>query len=170
MISGIENIRTMFGIFHDGDLCFRKEENGLLSFEVGIRYLAERINPAYKSFSLGLDRPRRLVFKPWWPEGHALYETLIEGVSLFSHELEILSARLEGDGLSIVCNANTDADFSGGELYLEVDSAVVSDEGGLEWSLDELSGLCEGYWHDWKLEHSQRRAKAAGMTGDDPNT
>ena len=162
MISGIENLRAMFGVFHDGDLRFHGEQDGALDFEIGILYLAERVNPAYKSFSLRLSKPRRFVFKPWWPEGHALHGTSIEGDSLFSHELEILYARLEGNGMSISCNANTDADFRGGDLYLEAESAVVLDEGSKEYSLDELISLCQGYWRDWKSKHSQRRANATG--------
>ncbi len=169
MISGIENIRTMFGILHDGDLRFCKEEAGALSFHVEIRYLTERIDPAYKSLLLRLDQPRRLVFKPWWPEGHPLYGTLIEGVSLFRHELEILYARAEGGGLSVSCNANTDADFSGGDLYLEADAAVVLDESGRDYSLDELRSLCEGYWQDRKREGSHSKVKTARVNTDDPN-
>ena len=55
-IEGLENIMAMFSVFHDGGIsnCVKRGQN--LEFGVDIQYLAERINPSFRTFGVVLER------------------------------------------------------------------------------------------------------------------
>ncbi len=149
-IEGIENILTMFSVFHDGDIRHCTKENSTLQFEVEIHYLTERINPSYRAFRVTLYGVNNLSFTTWPDDAEAKPDTFTDIGTIFTPKLEILSAEAENSSIKVACNQPlSKLGYCGGFLKLNVNSAVVSDEAGKEYSIEELCSLSSGYWDEW---------------------
>lgn len=64
-IEGSSNISDVFSIFHDGGIVRCHEENRSLLLKVEIQYLAERVNPAFRKFSVLLEDVKDVHFATW---------------------------------------------------------------------------------------------------------
>ncbi len=149
-IEGLENILSMFSVFHDGDISHCIKENLILQFEVEIQYLTERINPSYRVFRIILYGVTNLSFTTWPDDAEAKPDTFTEISEIFTPELEILSAEVENNSIKVACNQPLPKlGYCGGFLKLNVNSAVVKDEAGKEYSIEELCSLSNGYWDEW---------------------
>ena len=148
MIEGLENLRTLFGVFHDGDILLLAHGEGRLELAIEIPYLAKQIDPNCRAFILKMQGVRGFSFQPWLPADQAQREPVTDPERAFGFDLEVLSCEINADGLSIWCNADGD-DFSCGGLALKADSAMLSDESGRECTLDEVLEIARGYWDDF---------------------
>lgn len=154
MISGVVSLSKLFSIFHDGCIVGHASQGSSLTLDVEIQYLADLINPDYTSFRLIMRAVDGLLFRTWPNDADAEGEQLTSASLIFAPELEILNASSEGDALKIMCNQSSgEWNYCGGELLLKVDSASVFDQGGREYSIDELEFICERYWSDWKTRN-----------------
>ena len=150
MITGIENLRFLFNIFHDGGIVHYAQKGCDLELDIEIMYLAERVNADYRTFRLTLEKTQ-LVFETWPKDITAKPARVSAYAQIFHPELEILGAEIEGDVLNVACNqSSVDSDYCGGNLLLRAESAIVADEGGKSYSIEELQELCRNYWEDWK--------------------
>jgi hypothetical protein len=153
VISGSEDLSEIFSIFHDGEIVNYASDGSDLELKVEIMYLAERVDPDYRSFQLRLHNVRDINFETWPKDSAAEPAKLFSIPQIFEPELEISGAEPEGDSIKIICNQSSpQCEYSGGTLLLQADYALVTDEGGKEYSLEELRQICSGYWSDWKNE------------------
>ena len=149
-IEGIESIRDIFSIFHDGSLLSCVDEGGELSLEVEIEYLAKRIDPNFKRFSVRLFEVSDINFSTWPSDLAAKPATLTKLVEIFAADLEVLEGNFKGDLIEVVCNQHSsEFGYCGGELRFRCRRATVTDEAGKEYSIEELGALSKGYWDEW---------------------
>jgi hypothetical protein len=149
-IDGLENINTIFSIFHDGEIGRCVKTDSHLEFDVHIQYLAERINPTFRTFSVALDGVEALYFTTWPDDANAEPVVVADVESIFTKELEILSGEIENGAIKVACNQPLPGlGYCGGFLNLKAKSAFVKDEAGKEYSIEELCSLSESYWNEW---------------------
>jgi len=149
-IDGLENINTIFSVFHDGEINRCVKTNSHLEFDVHIQYLAERINPAFKKFSVVLEGVEELHFTTWPDDANAKPDVLADVGSIFTEELEILSGEIKNGAIEVACNQPLpNLGYCGGFLNIKAKSAFVSDEAGKEYSIEELCSLSTSYWNEW---------------------
>ncbi|MEG3438471.1 hypothetical protein V0288_15170 [Pannus brasiliensis CCIBt3594] len=153
-VENLEKISDIFSIFHDGKIVFCHLENSSLLMEVEIRYLAERIDPAFRKFIIRLYDVKDLYFFPWPSDRSSEPDVLREIDTIFKPELEILDANCEEDQIKVICTQHSlELDYFGGELSLSATSAEVLDEAGKNYSIEELDTLCKSYWDEWANQH-----------------
>jgi len=150
VITGLENLKNMFSIFHDGCILNYEVREGNLVLEVEIQYLAQRISNKFKCFQISLENVEDLSFSPWYDDpSDKRAITTVE--KIFTPELEILSAETEGKYLKIACNQPLpNLGYCGGDLYLKTSSALITDEANKSYSISELTTLCSEYWKEWR--------------------
>ncbi|MES3025338.1 MAG: hypothetical protein V4857_27500 [Pseudomonadota bacterium] len=150
MISGIEDLSDIFSIFHDGEISRFSMEGDNLDLEIEIMYLAKRVSPSYRKFQVSLQHVQNISFRTWPNDLESEPATLSSLSHIFKAKLEILSGGSSGDFLTVICNqASPSFEYCGGTLYLLADHAFVEDEGGLEYSIDDLRKLSKEYWDEW---------------------
>jgi hypothetical protein len=149
-IEGLENVRDIFSILHDGSISSYALNGDDLTLEVEIRYLAERVKPEFRKFNVQLFGVGNVRFSTW-PSDLKSPPVLITRVqNIFDAELEILEGTLRDDEIEVICNQhNSDRSYCGGELRFRCARAEVRDERGKDYSIEELNALCRGYWDDW---------------------
>ncbi len=153
-ITGNGNICTLFSIFHDGDIVNAKQQGNHWLFEISIPYLAERIDPSFTSFSLTLEQVEQLYFTTWPDDLSAAPDVIRNPEIFFSAELEILSAKTEGNLINIACNQSLpELGYCGGMLHIECASAQVTDPTGKAYSISEFEALGTAYWNNWKQKN-----------------
>lgn len=149
-IEGLENITTMFSVFHDGGFANCVQHGQSLNFSVNIQYLADRINLSYRAFSVSLEAVEYLSFTTWPDDAAAKPDVVTDIELIFTPELEILSGEIENDSIKIACNQPLPGlGYCGGFLNLKAQCAVVKDEVGKEYSIEELCSLRDSYWNEW---------------------
>lgn len=150
MISGQKNIAEIFSIFHDGVIASYLSSNDGLLLVIEVRYLAQRINPAYTKFLVCLFEAKDVQFHPWPNNADNSSQPITAVDEIFKPRLDILQGEVRDKIIEIVCNqASPTFPYSGGELQFHAESAAVSDESGRFWSLEELAELCKAYWDEW---------------------
>jgi hypothetical protein len=153
-IDSLENINTMFSIFHDGEIVRCVTNNNELIMDVKIKYLAERINPKYESLYIVLENIEEISFTTW-PNNAELEEEIITDVrKIFKPELVILSSDIIGNLISVACSQSShEFEYCGGNLSLKAKSAKVKDESEKTYSLNELNTLSNEYWEEWSKKN-----------------
>ena len=137
MIEGLENLRALFAVFHDGRVNLRSKADASLEVSIQIRYLTQRINPEYTRFILSLREMGMFSYQPWVPPDQVQSKAITDPTIVFGFNLELISSDIKENRLAIWCNANPDDEgFSCGELSLNAQSAAVFDESGREYTLD----------------------------------
>jgi hypothetical protein len=102
-----------------------------LLLTVQIRYLAQRIDPAFTTFAVQLRLVEALRFSTWPKDSAAPPEVLREARAIFSPELDILSGESSDGLVRVACNQpSPQATYRGGELVFRAASAVVRDQDG----------------------------------------
>ena len=145
-----EEICAVFSIFHDGVIFRSSLDDNRLILAVRIKYLAERVNPAFEQFIVQVTGVANITFTTWPNDCRSKPTVIQEFRSIFKPELQILEAKPRDRQIEVICNqAATDFDYSGGELCCGAASIDVSDEAGKNYSVDELSKLCKEYWDNW---------------------
>jgi hypothetical protein len=149
MISGFENIRKIFSIFHDGSIVGMSENNSGIELTVEIIYLANRVKSSYESFSMFLHDAKQVSFDTWPSNNEVESFEIIDIYEIFKPELEILSAELEGNICKVACNQSSkEFEFCGGTLKFMCNKASVKDSGGKEYGIEELGEICSEYWEE----------------------
>ena len=142
MITGLDYLSSMFDVFHDGGLIFVAQDGADLVMQVEILYLAERVHPDYSLFNVRLQGVRNLSSRNLNNE-----EVLTDLPAIFADEFEILSANVVGDGLEVLCVKGFGDSLM---LSFRIESAVVTDEGGKDYSIEDLVELSNGYWEEFR--------------------
>jgi len=156
MITTQDDIVSIFNIFHDGSIVEYQSLGDVIILTIEILYLSERIDPKFNSFYLHLRGVENLKFVTWPNIAENEPDCFSDYSEIFKVDLEILSCKFANDTFNIFCNqADSVYDFCGGELSLNVNSAEVLDEAQKEYSIDELSELCSGYWEDWEQKNKK---------------
>ena len=151
MITGTDNLRDIFSIFHDGTIVNHELVPPGLRLEVEILYLAQRVHPQYRGFRVELHNAREISFATWPSDLNAPATQMDSLADIFAPQLDILGCEVEPSGLKISCNQSSPQwNYCGGELRLAADAATLTDAGGKEYSIDELRRLSEGYWNEWQ--------------------
>ena len=149
-IEGLESLKTIFSVFHDGEISHCVKNNSNLEFDVHIQYLAERISPVYRTFSVVLENVEGLYFTTWPNDAEAEPDVIIDAESIFTKELEILGGEIGNDSIKVTCNQPLPGlGYCGGFLHLKAKSAVVKDESGKTYTIKELCSLSSAYWDEW---------------------
>ena len=145
-----EDIAELFGIFHDGSIARGTRVGHATELVVEIEYLAERIRPSDRSFTIRMDDLEKLRFTPWADEGQPEIPAVTDFAEITRLDLGILSAEADGTRVKIACTQDRrHPDYCGGLLEMTVGECRVFDESGCEWSLEELRKLSDGYWSEW---------------------
>lgn len=150
MIICTDDIAALFNVFHDGDFTGAMYDGSDFLCEIGIPYLASRIDPNFDVFHLRLHGFRDSSLAVWPKDPADEPWIIFEPVSIFVPEPEILSGEVDGQYIKVYCNqGGPSMNYSGGELRFQCDGATVVDQSGKEWSLSELIDLSASYWEDW---------------------
>ena len=151
-----EKIAEVFGIFHDGCIAGATEVGRAAELVVEIEYLAERIRPADRKFTVRIDDLEQVRFAPWTEEGHSLAQDITGFAEIGSLDLGILSAEAEGPKVRIACTQDRPGfGYCGGFLEIVAEGCRVFDESGSEWPLEELRRLSDDYWIDWAARNKK---------------
>ena len=157
-IEGNSNIEAIFSIFHDGVISRHQVKGRELVLEVEIQYLAERINPTYRSFQVVLENVENIRFTTWSSGLKSESELITEPSIIFKPDLDILEGNIKEEQIQVICNqASSDFEYCSGELYFSATSAIVTDEAGKSYSIEELDILCKGYWGEWATKNQQSK-------------
>ncbi|WP_341644080.1 hypothetical protein [Thauera sp. SDU_THAU2] len=149
-IDGLENVRDIFSIFHDGSISACALDGDDLTLEVEIQYLAERVNPGFRKFKVRLFGVSNVRFSTWPSDMKSDSAVLTDVPDIFDADLEILEGNLSGEEIEVVCNQHSSSlPYCGGELRFHCLRFEVTDEGGKGYSIEELSELSQGYWDEW---------------------
>lgn len=149
-IIGLENISTLFSIFHDGRICGYTFENDDLNLEVGILYLAQRVDSKFTKFSLKIKGVTGLKFVSWASPQKLDTETITDVEAVFSNGTEILSGKVIDDQVKVECCLHPSTPgYWGGDIFFKASVATVKDENNKAYSIEELKRLSKGYWEDW---------------------
>ncbi|QAU33260.1 hypothetical protein [Janthinobacterium sp. 17J80-10] len=137
-------------MFHDGVIASHLASKDGLLLIVEIKYLAQRINPAYTKFLLCLFDARDIQFHTW-PNNADNPAKFISAIDeIFQPHLAILQGEVRNQKIEVVCNqASPNFPYCGGELEFHAESATVSDESGRFWRLEDLEELSKAYWDEW---------------------
>jgi len=153
-IEGRENVRDIFSIFHDGTIRSCTLNEGDLTLDIEIEYLAARVKPEFRKFEVRLFGVSNVRFSTWPSDLKSDPVVITDTQQIFAADLEILEGNLKEDEIEVVCNQHSlEFAYCGGELRFRCLCAGVMDEGGRDYSIEELSALCEGYWDDWSREN-----------------
>jgi hypothetical protein len=145
-----EEIAEVFGIFHDGCISGGTKVYRTAKLIVEIEYLAERIRPTYRKFTVQIDDLEQVRFTPWTDDGHPLVPDITGFAEIASLDLGVLSAEAEGSKVRIACTQGRPGlGYCGGFLEMAAERCSVFDESGREWTLEELRRLSDDYWSDW---------------------
>lgn len=154
MITGAENLSDMFSIFHDGGVARYSANGDNLDLDIEIMYLAERVNPAFRSFHVSIQNVQDISFSTWLKESGVEPLVLRSPAKIFGPKLEILSSEVYGEQIKVICNQpSAECDYCGGELYFSASGATVTDEAGREYSIDALQQLFKDYWDEWSVSN-----------------
>ncbi len=151
-IEGAQAIGRIFSIFHDGGIDGHRVEGDTLHLVVAIAYLAERVNPGFERFSIALAKFADCRFVPWLDDRDAVPLALTEPGDIFTDGLEVLQGESDGARIKVVLNQSTPGvGYCGGEWSFNAASALVVDQAGKSYSIDELDALSRGYWDAWDI-------------------
>lgn len=143
----LQDICEIFGCFHDGCVDAWEGNKDLLKLTIGCTYLAELIEPAFNSFYLELEGIDKFAFEPWWRDMQRK-DVLTRFEEVFHEDncLEILSADITGEYVTIIVDDFHGELFSGGNLLLSARALRLYDEAGRPMSVGELVAVAKKYW------------------------
>lgn len=145
-----KDIAEVFGIFHDGCIAGGTKVDRAAELVIEIEYLAERIRPTDRKFTVRIDDLEQVRFTPWADDGQSLVPDITGFAEIASLDLGVLSAEAEGLKVRIACTQDRPGlGYCGGFLEMAAGGCRVFDESGREWTLEELRKLSDDYWSDW---------------------
>ncbi len=127
-----EEWACVWNTVHDGSIISATMEQGTLTVDVEVLYLAERIDPQHTSIRLVFPGCTRFAYRPW--EG-GWHDDLDEIVSL---EPEILSVSSFVPPVRVVCVE--------GELEMAAEGVRVLTQSDEELGVDGLEAVARAYW------------------------
>ncbi|HEY4124078.1 MAG TPA: hypothetical protein VGM36_05655 [Rhizomicrobium sp.] len=150
MKTHLEEIREIFSIFHDGTIVAHRISAETLDLEIEILYLTQRIDKAYTKFFLSLQNVHDFSFSTWPKDVNAAPTLIRDPAQIFAGELTILSSDIKNGSVEIAMDQPSDGfDYCGGTLSFKANTASVLDEGGKQYTVNELGQICEEYWAEW---------------------
>ena len=85
---------------------------------------------------------KKYSFKTWPSEAGDKERHVVDPAHIFETRLEIIEGNVRNGCIEVVCsNPVEEYDFCGGELNFEADTAAVFDDGGKQYSLEELAAI-----------------------------
>ena len=151
MITKQEDIKNIFNIFHDGDIVKYTLSDQTLRLDVEIPYLAERINKRHKSFRVTLYGCQNIHFQTWPNQEGVKGDIISDLKTIFKPKLWILSASAKHQEIEVNCSqTNPNFNYCGGNLSFKVNSVLIEDENGQQYTVKELYRISEEYWEDWE--------------------
>ena len=140
-MEALEEAKNVFSIFHDGELSYFSGKLQQLMLKVDCQYLAERIDPTFVCFYVELHHVEKLAFDPWGEPIGTMGVVRFGLQEVFAKELEILSADVIGEVVSLQCN--------GGSLTFSCKGIKVFDQNRRALTSEALADICRDYWDDW---------------------
>lgn len=156
----LDDIRDVFSIFHDGGISnFELTEIGI-RLTIECEYLAELIDPDFKTFYVEFWNLQKLELDPWMNPIELEKVIKTEPEEIFKTELEILSAEIENEYVKVTCiQHDNNFDYCGGHLLISAETFKVENERKQEMTIDELDSVCNTYWskfNEKKENHLQQ--------------
>ena len=152
MITGSQNIADVFSIFSDGIIVNHVCKGNRLTLNIEIPYLARCICPDYLGFTIELSNVKNICFKTWPSEAGDKERHVVDPAHIFETRLEIIEGNVRNGCIEVVCsNPVEEYDFCGGELNFEADTAAVFDDGGKQYSLEELAAISKKHLRKWTI-------------------
>lgn len=162
MTTNPEAIAELFSVLHDGWIVSHESTSGDLTLTIEIGYLAKRLNPEYRSFTVRLINVRDVRFEYWLedPAAKPREATSLDGI--FDKPLEICEGEVDAArgvvSINLFTGPSTSLDHSGGKLSFRADDVIIHDAGRVERTLHELTTLAADYWNEFRKRG--RRTKA----------
>jgi hypothetical protein len=154
MYDKIEDMARIFSIFHDGLVESWSLDGNDLKLAIDILYLAERIDPGYRTFYVTIFDVSHLEFKRWM-NNQSPAPRLYDIHEIIQAQLEILEARIVGQGIEVNCNQSApEFDYCGGSLFFRARGVKIFDQKMTAVLLEELDHVQETYWTEWKAKHT----------------
>jgi hypothetical protein len=151
MLSSPSDIADLFSVFHDGEIVQHAAHGDDLQLRIRVTYLAMRIQPTFTFFDVDVVGVQNVEFTTWPDQEAEALRRMHSLDEIFTPRLQVLSGELEGALVRIVCNQPVARlGYSGGDLRFNARGAIVRDEAGSEWSIDQLKSLAEAYWNEWE--------------------
>jgi hypothetical protein len=153
----IEIAAAILSILHDGTVVSCRQIGTNVELTIEIEYLARRLTPSCDGFVIVLHDLTRATFHPW-PNEPNTEPKVLDGLRVFSEEIQILSASAKEGGLEMICNQPaTAAAYSGGEMFVELSRVSVTSLAGQALTFEMLESVCTEYWAEWKAAGESRR-------------
>ena len=149
-MTATEDIIDVFSILHDGTISAWTGDKDLLTLTVHCEYLAQRIDKSFDKFYVELINVDKLELDPW--TNPIDFPTIVKTdyADIFKAELEILSADINDDVVTVTCNQhNTDHDYCGGNLKISCKAIKVFNQNKNELTIDQFGEICKNYWDEW---------------------
>jgi|APTNR8051073442_1049403.scaffolds.fasta_scaffold03514_4 hypothetical protein len=170
-MTGSDEIAEVFGLFHDGWISNGTFMGGNAEIVVEIEYLAERVRPTYRRFTIHLEDVDAIRFSPWIEVGSPSVPCISNFSEIVGLQLGLLSAEAADSIVRVACTQDQrDRGFSGGVLEIAAAKCRIFDEGGEEWTLTGLGGLAEGYWEEWAAPNKQPQQDGAEKPATRPES
>ncbi len=155
MYDKIEEMARIFSIFHDGLVESWSLDGNDLKLAIDILYLAERIDPGYRTFYVTIFDITHLEFERWMND-QSPAPRLYDIHEIFRAQLEILEGRVVGQGIEVICNQSApEFDYCGGSLFFSARGIQIFDQGMTAVALADLDRIQQTYWTEWKTKHQK---------------
>ena len=145
----------LINVFHDGWLVEIVREGNDLRLKVEI-YLAAGIHSAYSYFYLTLHNVRHFVYYDYPERATKIPAIVTDFETIIGFEPEFLGARMQDDLIEI---SFSPCHRTFGKLLLSADAAIVQDEGGNGWTLEQLHELSEKVYREHVARQEQELAQ-----------
>lgn len=138
-----QDVIEIFSAFHDGCIEEAAEKPGLLILKISCQYLAALIEENFEYFYLHIGDISKLQLLCWMEEPKIITEI----ARIFDPELEILTAKQEGEDVLISCSVEDQSGgYSGGDLILNCGGISLYDQNQQALSIERLKMICGQYW------------------------
>ena len=143
-----KKISELFSIFHDGTISAWRIRDDIMELKIDIEYLTQRVSTSCSKFHLIIRNVQNFVFSTW-PRDFNISPSLISDPNiLFSTKPEILSGEFKNGLIEVAMGQDSpEYDYSGGVLSFKADNAIVTDESGKQYSITQLTQICDDYWN-----------------------
>ncbi|MDR2834646.1 MAG: hypothetical protein LBV69_00395 [Bacteroidales bacterium] len=151
MENTLNDLRDIFSILHDGNICAGIGNKKQLTLKVECQYLAELIDQRFEYFYIELAEVNILHFIPWMNPAELEQITLTKIPEIFNVNLEILSSELDTDlnCVKIICNQHDiSINYCGGIIFLGCESVRIYDQEKHELTIEILDKICNKYWNE----------------------
>jgi hypothetical protein len=137
----LEDQELLFSIFHDGSIFDLSSNDKELFFSIDIMYLAERLNPTFRYFTVQILNPSEFYFEV------SESKRVVNNEEINNLGLEILKTEMTRGKIRVFCSANNGDTF--GFLNIKTRDIQIFDQERKRLELKQLEVMAREYWDEF---------------------